>query len=259
MNHAIINDDPVPGAGDALAPGVSEIVVEPLYQQVATRIRELIYAGRLPAGAWIDELGLAKSFGLSRTPLREALKVLEKEGLVRNVPRQGSFVTELSVADLEELFPIMAMLEARCALEATRKASDADIRGLEAIHAELERCAAAGDAVGYYATNDRFHMRLEELSGNRWLQRVTSELRRFLRLLRGRQLGVPGRRDESLAEHRALMKAIKARDAVRAERLMKDHLHAQEHSVETLFAAGHGTARSQAPAARPAKGRKKRA
>jgi DNA-binding GntR family transcriptional regulator len=234
---------------------MSEIVVEPLYQQVAARLRELIYAGTLPAGSWIDELALAKSFGLSRTPLREALKVLEKEGLVRNVPRQGSFVTELSAEDLEELFPIMAMLEARCALEATRKASDADIRGLEAIHAELERCAATGDAAGYYAANDQFHVRLEMLSGNRWLQRVTSELRRFLRLLRGRQLDVPGRRDESLAEHRTLMKAIKARDAVRAERLMKDHLHAQEHSVETLFAS----TRARPKAARRAKGGRKRA
>lgn len=230
---------------------IDEIVVEPLYQQVAVRLRELIYAGTLPAGGWIDEVALAKAFGLSRTPLREALKVLEKEGLVRNVPRQGSYVTELSAEDLEQLFPIMAMLEARCALEATKKASDADIRALESIHAELERCAAAGDAAGYYAANDQFHVRLENLSGNRWLQRVTSELRRFLRLLRGRQLGVPGRRDESLAEHRALMKAIKARDALRAERLMKDHLHAQEHSVETLFAAGPGPAR--------ARGRKKRA
>ena len=111
-----------PGPDDALTPHVGEIVVEPLYQQVAARLRELIYAGTLPAGSWIDELALAKSFGLSRTPLREALKVLEKEGLVRNVPRQGSFVTELSAEDLEALFPIMAMLEARCALEATRKA-----------------------------------------------------------------------------------------------------------------------------------------
>ena len=109
--------------------------------------------------------------------------------------------------------------------------------------------------MGYYAANDQFHVRLEVLSGNRWLQRVTSELRRFLRLLRGRQLGVPGRRDQSLAEHRALMKAIKARDALRAERVMADHLHAQEHSVETLFAS----APAKPPAARRAQGRKKRA
>ena len=254
-----MKSDRRPGFGGDLAPSVSAIVAEPLYQRVAARIRELIYAGSLPAGAWIDELGLAKSFGLSRTPLREALKVLEKEGLVRNAPRQGSFVTDLSAADLEELFPIMAMLEARCALEAIRKASDTDIRGLEAIHAELERCAAAGDAVGYYAANDRFHVRLEELSGNRWLQRVTSELRRVLRLLRGRQLGVPGRRDESLAEHRALMKAIRARDALRAERLMKDHLHAQEHSVETLFAGGTGPRARQHRPGGAQQGRKKRA
>jgi DNA-binding GntR family transcriptional regulator len=251
MNHTIINDDRSESRAN-----LGEIVVEPLYQQVAARLRELIYAGTLPAGGWIDELALARSFGLSRTPLREALKVLEKEGLVRNVPRQGSFVTELSAADLEELFPVMAMLEARCAREATRKASDADVRGLEAIHRELERCAAAGDAAGYYAANDQFHVRLEELSGNRWLQRVTAELRRFLRLLRGRQLGVPGRRDESLAEHRALMKSIKARDVSRVEQLMADHLHAQEHSVEALYAS---TAAAPPKAAGHAKRRGKRA
>src|ERR1035437_9117976 len=97
-----------------------------LYLQVAERLRTRIFAHELPPGSWIDEQALALEYGISRTPLREALKVLASEGLVMLKPRRGCYVTELSEQDLDEIFPVMALLEGRCAAEATQKASEAD-------------------------------------------------------------------------------------------------------------------------------------
>ena len=93
-----------------------------LYQEVAERLRQRIFAHELPPGTWIDEQALAIDYGISRTPLREALKVLASEGLVTLKPRRGCYVTEISERDLDEIFPMMAMLEGRCALEAAEKA-----------------------------------------------------------------------------------------------------------------------------------------
>ncbi len=214
------------------------IARQALYQEVAERLRRLIYRGDLPAGSWVDEQALAARFGTSRTPLREALKVLHAEGLVRLDPRRGSFVAgELTPGDLDDLFPVMALLEGRCAYEAVRKASAADVARLEAIHARLEALAAAGDVDGYYESNYVFHETIQELARNPWLSRIVSELRRFLRLLRGRQLRVPGRLQESLAEHRGVMRALRRRDAGRAEELMRAHLLSQRAALAVQDAA----------------------
>jgi len=220
-----------------------------LYQEVAERLRRLIYRGELAAGAWVDEQSLAARFGTSRTPLREALKVLHAEGLVRLDPRRGSFVAgELTPGDLDDLFPVMALLEGRCAYEAVRKASAADVARLEAIHARLEELAAEGDVDGYYESNYVFHETIQELARNPWLSRIVSELRRFLRLLRGRQLRVPGRLQASLAEHRQVMRALRRRDAEGAERVMRAHLLSQRAAL----------AAQEAAAARAARGRRRR-
>lgn len=227
-----------------------------LYQEVADRLRRLIYAGELEPGASIDELALAGTFGISRTPLREALKVLHAEGLVRLTPRRGSFVAgELTPGDLDELFPVMALLEGRCAFEAVKKAAPQDVRRLEALHARLEKVASKGDVAAYYENNYAFHEAIQELAANPWLSRIVSELRRFLKLLRGRQLRVPGRLEASLEEHRQIMRALRRGDAARAERIMRDHLMAQRAALavqERGLPAG-------AAAAAPLRGRKRKA
>src|SRR3989454_4698668 len=98
-----------------------------LHEEVATRLRSMVFERQLAPGQWIDELALARDWQISRTPLREALKVLAAEGLVTLVPRQGCKVTELSEDDAEQLFPVMALLEGRCAFEAVRRATPADV------------------------------------------------------------------------------------------------------------------------------------
>ena len=189
-----------------------------LHEEVATRLRSMIFERQLAPGAWVDEMALARDWNISRTPLREALKVLAAEGLVTPVPRQGSRVTELSEDDADELFPVMALLEGRCAFEAVRKATPADIKTLRRLHEALERTAAAKNIDGYYRANHEFHTKVQAVADNRWLDRATNDLRTFIRLLRGRQLNWPGRLEASINEHRVLIDAIEQRDAARAER-----------------------------------------
>jgi DNA-binding GntR family transcriptional regulator len=219
-----------------------------LFKEVAELLREKILTQALRPREWIDEPKLAEEMGISRTPLREALKVLEAEGLVELRPRRGAFVADLTEEDLNEIFPVMALLEGRCAYEAARKAKPEDVERLEAIHAKLEEAAAAGDIATYYEHNYAFHLDVQELSGNRWLQRMTNELRRFLKLLRGRQLNLPGRMEASLNEHRLLMAAFRNRNPAAAEKIMHDHVIAQRSALEEYDRsfAGPGLGRAAA-------------
>lgn len=195
-----------------------------LYQEVAERLRERIFAHELLPGAWVDEQALAESFGISRTPMREALKVLAAEGLVTLRPRRGCYVTEVSEQDLDEIFPVLALLEGRSAFEAAAKAGAADLRRLEAIHDRLEKSAAAGDVERFFDANQAFHQALQDLAGNRWLNQAIDDLRKVLKLVRRHSLRVEGRMAESLEEHRAVMGAIRFQDPAAAERAMHAHL-----------------------------------
>ena len=205
-----------------------------LHEEVAARLRSMVFERALAPGQWVDELALARDWQISRTPLREALKVLAAEGLVTLVPRQGCRVTEVSEDDAEQLFPVMALLEGRCAFEAVLKATPADVKGLRRLHDALEKHAAANNVDGYYRANHDFHTRVQALADNRWLDRATNDLRTFVRLLRGRQLNWPGRMQESMAEHRALIDAVERRDAALAGRLMHDHLLAQLTALNAM-------------------------
>ena len=217
-----------------------------LHDSVATRLRAMVFDRQLAPGQWIDEKQLAAAWSVSRTPLREALKVLAAEGLVELVPQRGCRVIELSDDDADDLFPVMALLEGRCAQEAARKASPADIAELQRLHQELERHAAARDLDGYYRANHVFHSRVQALADNRWLDRATGDLRKFLRLMRGRQLHLPGRIDASINEHRVLIDAFAQGDAARAERAMHDHLMAQLVALKQLRALQQQTGESHA-------------
>lgn len=207
-----------------------------LCQQAVDLLRKRILGQALLPGQRLDEAALAADLGISRTPLREALKILSAEGLVHLKPRRGCFVAELAPDDLEEIFPIMAMLEGRVAFEAALKAGPDELRRLDVLHEKLEKHAAARDVDRYYEVNYAFHDALQELAGNRWLQHMIGDLRKLLRLSRHRSLRLEGRQQESLAEHRALMAALHRRDAVAAEEVMKNHLLAQLVALRRMAA-----------------------
>ncbi|HTY04798.1 MAG TPA: GntR family transcriptional regulator [Rhodocyclaceae bacterium] len=204
--------------------GSNSLAAPALYEQVAERLRGRIFAHELAPGAWIDEQAIAAEYGISRTPLREALKVLASEGLVTLRPRRGCYVTELSEQDLDEIFPVMALLEGRCAREATVKAAAADLRRLADIHAALERHAAANDADHFFEANQDFHDMLQELAGNRWLRQLIKETRKFIKLTRRDSLNLDGRLRQSLAEHREILAAVQHRKPADADRLMREHI-----------------------------------
>lgn len=195
-----------------------------LYAQVAEQLRTRIYAHELAPGAWVDEQSLADEFGISRTPMREALKVLAAEGLVTLKPRRGCYVAELSERDLDEIFPVMALLEGRVAEEATRRLACADFARLQAIHTELEHHATANDTDRFFEANQAFHSTLQELAGNRWLSQLIDDTRKFIKLTRRDSLRLEGRIEQSLAEHRAILAAIGRRDTAAAALAMHNHI-----------------------------------
>ena len=206
---------PLPFAPDnALAPRA-------LYQEVAERLREQIFNRELEPGSWIDEQKLAVEYGISRTPLREALKVLAVEGLVTMKVRRGAYVTEMSTDDVRQVYHLLALLESDAAGEVAANASDADIARLRALHDQLEREVLQREF--FFATNEAFHMQLLTAAGNRWRIQIVADLRKMMKLNRHHSLFKQGRMAESLAEHRALMAALEARQRDEAVRLVRAH------------------------------------
>lgn len=203
----------------------------PLYQRVAERLRERIVAHTLAPGSWIDEQALTAELGISRTPLREALKVLAAEGLVTMKLRRGAYVTEVSERDLAEVFHLLALLESDAAAAVAQQASDEEIAELAALHRQLESTVHDRDA--FFAANERFHMRLLEIAGNRWRNQMVADLRKVMKLYRHHSLFKQGRLEASLKEHRRLMAALKARNAPLAQQLMQQHL-AQGKAAATI-------------------------
>ena len=203
----------------------SQILAAPaLYEQVAERLRNRIFAHELPQGGWIDEQALAAEYGISRTPLREALKVLAAEGLVVLKPRRGCYVTELSENDIDEVFPVMALLEGRVAAEAARRATSADFSRLAAIHEELEKHVAANNADRFFEAHQRCHDALQEIAGNRYLAQLINDARKVIKLTRRDSLRLDGRLKQSLAEHRGILEALRLKDSALAGQRMHDHL-----------------------------------
>ncbi len=214
----------------------SRIIQRVLYQQVADQLRAMIQTGELEAGEWVDEVRLTNDLGISRTPLREALKVLVAEGLLRLEPRRGCFVNQLSARDLDEIFPLMAMLEGRCAYEAACKVTDEDLARLEPLHQRLREHALQGDIDQYYVSNALIHEAVQALADNRWLSDLIDNLRKLLSLSRHKSLAWPGRVHESCAEHLAIFAALKARDPDGAEALTRKHLLRQLDALRCLAA-----------------------
>ena len=192
-----------------------------LYEEVAERLRQRIFRRELEPGSWIDEMKIAEEYGISRTPLREALKVLAAEGLITMKVRRGAYVTEVSDADLHNVYHLLSLLESDAAGVVAQKATAAQREELKALHQELE--AAVGDREQFFAINERFHMRLLELADNRWRDQMVADLRKVMKLNRHNSLLKSGRIEESLHEHQSILKALLAGDAPRAVAAMQAH------------------------------------
>ena len=196
----------------------------PLYEEVADQLRVRIFAHELAPGTWIDEQTLAKEFGISRTPLREAIKVLAAEGLITMKLRRGAYVTEVNRGDLEQIFTILSLLEGQAAKEAATKAQEKDLNALDDMHLRLEKAAADRNLDQFFEVNVRFHERIIAIANNPWMTGVITDLRKVLKLQRKDSLSRTGRLQSSLSEHREILKALLERDPIAAEQAMRTHL-----------------------------------
>ena len=193
-----------------------------LYEQVAERLRARIMAHTLTPGSWLDEQALAAEYGISRTPLREAIKVLAAEGLVTMKLRRGAYVTEVSERDLAEVFHLLSLLECDAVAVVAEQATEAQLADLAVLHEQLERAIRNADA--FFAANERFHTRLLEIADNRWRNQMVADLRQVMKLNRHHSLLREGRLEASLQEHREIMAALQSRDAKKAQKLMRLHM-----------------------------------
>lgn len=224
-----------------------------LHVEVTDRLREMIYERQLAPGERIDELGLSARLGTSRTPLREALKVLAHEGLVKLVPGRGAFVIELSDAEIDALFPVLGVLQSRCAGDAVRNHQPEDLIELDQAEQQIEQAVTGNHVASYHRAVDRFHAQLQRMAANPWLTRSITDLRRFLQLSRSRMPTQENRLRQSMAEYRTLMKAIKRGDAEGAEHLVYLQATAQQRAWRSWMnqqakGAAEGAASETTPA-----------
>jgi len=210
------------------------LVPNSLHHKVADTLREQIFAGALQPGSFLDEATLCERLEISRTPLREALKVLTSEGLLRHEPRRGCFVNQVTEQDLDDIFPVIALLEGRCAFEAARNATEGDLIELTILHDRLNSHAVAGRINDYYAANFAIHEAIILLANNRWLAQSITDLRRILKLARLQQLHAPGRLAQSLSEHMTVFAALKSHDSEGAEAAMRTHITRQREALREL-------------------------
>ncbi len=171
----------------------------------------------------LDERQLAQDFGISRTPVREAMAQLEREGFVRSVPRRGIYVVRKTKREVIELIQAWAALESMAARLITETASDDDIAGLRRMFATFEGDKLHAKLDEYSEVNIRFHQSLIELSGNKALIQLAENLFTHMRMIRGATIGEDDRVDRSIRDHMNIIRALEARDTERAEDLVREH------------------------------------
>lgn len=219
-------------------PGASQPSSGSRSQQLCDAIEEDIVYGRLAPGARLDEVQLAERFGVSRTPIREALLQLSSSGLVEIRPRRGAIVAEVGPQRLYEMFEAMAELEAACGRLAARRMTAQEREAFRRAH-EACREPAAGkqDSEAYFELNERFHQALYDGSHNAFLAEQARALQRRLRPYRRLQLRVATRVSQSFAEHEKIVDAVCAGDAEGAVEGIRGHVTIQGERFGDLVAA----------------------
>ncbi|WP_207484190.1 GntR family transcriptional regulator [Arenibaculum pallidiluteum] len=200
------------------------VLPEATKARLRDELENAILTGSLLPGQRLDEVSLAKRFGVSRTPIREALRQLETAGLVEIRPRRGAVVAELGTERLVQMFEVMAGLEGVAGRLAARRHTEEDRQALLRAHEACRQAVQAGDADAYYYENEMFHLAIYAASHNAFLAEQCTTLHRRLKPYRRLQLRVRNRMVTSFAEHEAVIDAIIAMDGDRAERALRDHV-----------------------------------
>jgi DNA-binding GntR family transcriptional regulator len=214
---------------------IAPISRRPLHEEAIDRVRDLIVQGRLGSGERLNERLLCEQLGISRTPLREAIKLLATEGLVALLPNRGAVVAPLEPARLAEILQVMGSLEALAGELACRNATPQRLAEVRALHEEMLQMHARGDLAGYFRHNQAIHMKIVEASGNATLANTYRQLNANAR--RGRYMAnlSKDRWDKAVREHEEILAALEARDVQRLKQLLQDHLANKLVSVLTAL------------------------
>ena len=196
-----------------------------LSNRVYHQIRSEIVKGELIPGESVTEMGLAKDCGVSRTPVREALRQLELEGLVELIPNKGAVILGISPEDICDIYQIRAMLEGSVAERAAQKATEDDLKRLTEILDLTEFYISRQNMQQLQAMDGQFHQLIYEMSGCRMFKRVLKDLHYYIGLTRGASLKSEGRAVQSVKEHRAVLEAIQQHDGAKAKELMTLHVN----------------------------------
>src|SRR5215218_9657408 len=204
--------------------GAAETAPRLLHETVVDRLRDMIVHGELEAGTKLNERVLGETLGTSRTPLREALKYLASEGLVRLLPNRGAIVAPLEAERVKQTFAVMGALEALAGELACRNASDEEINEIRALHFQMLAHHARGELAEYFRRNQEIHMKLVQASGNEPLAEVYRSLNANVRRARYMANYSHERWDEAVEEHEEMLRALTRRDGAALQRILREHL-----------------------------------
>jgi len=219
---------------------VRDLVTEnlPARELVARKLRQAILSGRFQPGQRLLERELVARMGVSRTPIREALRKLEREGLVSTVPYKGPTVTKFTPQGAREVYEVRAALEGRAAALLARRSDLSAVARMRGHIEDAERALLRGQPAGVLAANNAFHDELASGAGNQLLRSLIANLQDRIVLLRVESLSYPGRRQRSITEHKAIVRMIARGDADGARRLVEQHVMRAWRAAHAQLIAG---------------------
>lgn len=223
----LVGDD----SGDRDAP----ITRRALHDEVVQRLRDMIVEGELMPGERVPEREVCERFGISRTPLREALRFLASEGLVDLQHNRGARISRLTPESVDEMFQVMEVLEGLAGRLAATRATDAQIALIEELQAQIVGYHARGELAGYFRPNQRIHECIVEAAGNPFLTNIYRAL--SVRIRRARYMAnlSQERWDQAVAEHEQILSALKDRDGIKLEQLLREHLRHKAQVVRAVL------------------------
>lgn len=224
-------------ASSGVAPVKKRLQRQSLHLEVADNLRDMIVEGALPPGQRISEADLCDQFGISRTPMREALKVLASEGLVEIKPNRGTRVSEITLEDIDELFEAVSGIERLCAELTTEKMTASELEHLKGLHERMTNYFKKGQRHDYFRLNQETHNLIVQLSGNSVLRDVHANI--MIKVRRARYLAILSveRWEESVEEHAGILEAMEIRDADLVGKRVRDHVRKTGEIVKKSFNA----------------------
>jgi DNA-binding GntR family transcriptional regulator len=211
---------------------------KPLRELVFESLREAIISGQLKPGERMMEIQMAEEMGVSRTPVREAIRKLELEGLVVMIPRKGAYVSGLSLKDIADVFEVRGALEGLAAELASERITDEELERLERYLVQITEDIEKGDLNKVVETDTEFHTQLYKASRNDWLLQIINNLREQIQRFRTTSLSLPGRMKIAVDEHRQIVEAISSRNGKLARKLAQEHIEKAENSLMSMIQNG---------------------